>query len=330
MNKGIIIKKLAIVLLIFFSVTDCLKAQQVPLYSQYMLNGFLLNPAIAGSEGYTSVNLTAREQWIGFSDAPGTYALSFQSRVLKNSYISKSASVRKRQKLSSRSGRVGFGGYIFNDKNGAIERIGLRASYSYHIRFQRSQLSLGLSAVGYQFKLNEEDIRLDDPDDQIWLGAAKSLFIPDADAGVYYSGPNFYAGFSVDQLFESVIKLGGTGYSDYKMERNYYLMGGYDFFLNEYLILTPSLMAKAEESGAWQVDINAKLYYDQSYWTGLTFRTGDAIILMAGLSIDKFVFGYAFDISLGSIMKHSFGTHEFMFAAKFGDNARRYRWLNRF
>ena len=36
-------------------------SQQVPLYSQYMLNGFLLNPAVAGSEGYTAVNLTARE-----------------------------------------------------------------------------------------------------------------------------------------------------------------------------------------------------------------------------------------------------------------------------
>jgi hypothetical protein len=38
-----------------------LHAQQVPLYSQYMLNGFLINPAVAGSEGYTAVNLTARE-----------------------------------------------------------------------------------------------------------------------------------------------------------------------------------------------------------------------------------------------------------------------------
>jgi hypothetical protein len=46
------------------------KAQQVPLYSQYILNGFLINPAVAGSEGYTAVNLTAREQWIGFKNAP--------------------------------------------------------------------------------------------------------------------------------------------------------------------------------------------------------------------------------------------------------------------
>jgi len=329
MKGGKTRKFFAVGLLLLFGLTS-LKGQQVPLYSQYMLNGFLLNPAIAGSEGYTAVNLTAREQWIGFRDAPGTYALSFQSRVLKNSYISKGASVRRRQQLSSRSGRVGFGGYLFNDRNGAIERIGIRVSYAYHIRFRQSQLSMGLSAVGYQFKLDEEKIRLDEPGDEKYLGAARSLFIPDADAGIYYSGPNFYAGFSVDQLFESVLKLGDDGYENYKMERNYYLMGGYDYFINDQLVLTPSVMAKYAESGAWQFDFNAKLYYDQSYWAGLTFRTGTAIIVMAGLSVDKLVFGYAFDISLGSIMNHSFGTHEFMFAAKFGDNARRYRWLNRF
>lgn len=329
MNEAFI-KKLTLAFALICGGLSYMSAQQVPLYSQYMLNGFLLNPAIAGSEGYTAVNLTAREQWIGFRDSPGTYALSFQSRVLKNSYITKSASVKRRQQLSSRSGRVGYGGYLFNDRNGAIERIGIRASYAYHIRFRQSQLSLGLSAVAYQFRLDEEKIRLDDPDDQIYIGAAKSLFIPDADAGVYYTGPNFYAGFSVDQLFESVLKLGDAGYDHYKMERNYYLMGGYDFFLSEELIITPSLMAKYAENGAWQFDFNTKVFYDQSYWAGLTFRTGTAFIIMAGLSVDKLVFGYAFDISVGSIMKHSFGTHEFMFAAKFGDNARRYRWLNRF
>ena len=55
-------------------------SQQVPLYSQYMLNGFLLNPAAAGSEGYTAVNLTAREQWIGLQNGPGTYALEFSDQ----------------------------------------------------------------------------------------------------------------------------------------------------------------------------------------------------------------------------------------------------------
>jgi len=44
--------------------------QQLPVYSQYMMNKFLINPAVAGSEGYTAFNLTSRKQWLGIKDAP--------------------------------------------------------------------------------------------------------------------------------------------------------------------------------------------------------------------------------------------------------------------
>ena len=38
----------------------------------------------------------------------------------------------------------------------------------------------------------------------------------------------------------------------------------------------------------------------------------------------------ALDISLSSIMKQSYGTHEFVFGTKLGDTSRRYRWVNRY
>lgn len=305
-------------------------AQQVPLYSQYILNGFLINPAVAGSEGYTAVNLTAREQWVGFKNAPSTYALSFQTRVLKKSYISRGASVRKRNRQGSRSGNVGLGGYIFNDRNGAVARTGLKFTYAYHINFRHSQLSFGLSAVGYQFRIDDDLINLADPGDELWLGAQKAVFIPDADFGVYYSARNYWGGFSVDQMFESILKLGDSGYDRYKMERNYYLIGGYDFELNRDLSISPSMLLKYAENGKFQADITSKIVFQQSYWGGLTYRTRQSIILLLGVSVDKFIFGYAYDIGLNSIQKHSYGTHEFTFVAKFGDNARRYRWLQRF
>ncbi len=323
-------KRLFYLLILLGAFLTEVSAQQVPLYSQYMLNGFLLNPAVAGSEGYTAVNLTAREQWIGFANSPGTYALSFQTRLMKNSYISRGSSVKRRRTTGSRSGKVGLGGYLFNDRNGAVSRTGFKASYAYHINFPQSQLSFGLSLIAYQFRLDAELIRLENPGDNLWMGANKAVFIPDADAGVYYSARNYWAGFSVDQLFESTLKIGDSGYDRYKMERNYYLMGGYDFEVRRDLILSPTTLIKYAENGKLQADINAKLFYQQSFWAGIGYRTGHAIIVSAGVSVDKLVFGYAFDIGLNSIMKHSYGTHEFTFIAKFGDNARRYRWLNRF
>src|ERR1035437_10109597 len=85
----------AMTLCLFFN----LKAQQLPLYSQYSFNAFLLNPAVAGAEGYTAINLTSREQWLGIEDAPRTYALSLQTRIMKNSATN--APVRKKYRLRS-------------------------------------------------------------------------------------------------------------------------------------------------------------------------------------------------------------------------------------
>lgn len=306
------------------------QSQQSPIYSQYMLNGFLLNPAVAGSEGYTAVNLTVREQWVGLANGPSTYALSFQTRLMQDSKISRSKSVRKRGKSASRGGRVGLGGYIFNHRNGAVDRTGLKLTYAYHIDLDRAQLSFGLSMVGYQFRLNEELITLEEPGDDLWLGVHQSVFIPDADFGVYLSGKEFWAGVSVDQLLESALKFGDSGYETYVMERTYNLMGGYDFLVNRDLILSPSAYVKVAESGKAQVDISAKAYFKQAFWGGLTYRTGHSVVLMVGAGVDRFVFGYAYDIGLNGLMKNTFGTHEFTFVARFGDVASRHRWLNRF
>lgn len=305
------------------------RAQQVPLYSQYMMNGFLLNPAVAGSEGYTAVNLTAREQWLGLKDAPKTHAISAQTRILKNSYIFKGSSIRKHQRMASRSGKVGLGAYVFNDKNGSVNRTGVQLSYAYHIRMKRSQLSFGISGVGYQFSLDETKIKLEE-EDEFWQNAQKSVFFPDANAGVYYSDPKLYCGFSVSQLFQSALRLKEKGYSNYKMKRNYILTGGYDFIINDLLTIEPSILLKTSENFMWQADFNTKVIFNEEYWGGLSYRTGGAIIFMGGVKVDKYFFGYAFDYTLSSIMKHTYGSHEFMFAIKFGDNARRYRWLNRY
>ncbi len=315
--------------IILLSPILCIKAQQVPLYSQYMMNGFLLNPAVAGSEGYTAINITAREQWLGLKNAPKTHAISGQTRILKNSYISKSSSVRRRQKLSSRSGKVGLGGYIFNDKNGPINRTGLQLSYAYHIRMQQSQLSFGISGLFYQFSVDQSKIRFEEQDD-FYEFANKTIMIPDANAGVYYSDPKLFIGFSASQLFQSALRLGEKGYAEYKMKRYYYLTGGYDIEINPTLTIEPSFLLKSNENMVWQLDFNTKFIFNEEYWGGLSYRTGGALIFMGGVQVDKFLFGYAFDYTFSSIMKHSYGSHEFMIAIRFGDNARRYRWLNRY
>jgi type IX secretion system PorP/SprF family membrane protein len=322
-----------------------MNAQQLPVYSQYMMNAFLLDPAVCGHEGYTAVNVTAREQWIGLKDAPGTYAVSYQTRLLKNSYISRSASIRRRKRVMSRSGRVGYGFYAFTDMAGAFNRSGLQGTYAYHIPLNRSQLSFGVSVTGYQFRINEDKISLLDLDDQLLLNTEKSAFIPDANFGVYYTDENLYAGISAMQLFQTPLKMGADAEGPgFKMIRHYFAMAGYRFEISRDILLEPSFLIKTTERFASQIDINVRTYFKDNYWAGLAWRTGggysiseeslngrgSSAIIMAGVRVDKYYFGYSFDYTFNAIGARSLGSHEIQAAVKFGDNARRYRWLNRY
>src|SRR3954465_587885 len=61
-------------------------AQQRPYYTQYVLNSFILNPAVAGIENYTDVKISHRHQWIGIDGAPVTTYLTIHGPLKKSDY----------------------------------------------------------------------------------------------------------------------------------------------------------------------------------------------------------------------------------------------------
>ncbi len=312
-----------------------LNAQQVPMYSQYVMNGFLINPSYAGNDGYTTLNLTAREQWIGIPSSPSTYAVSFQTRLLRNSYIQRSTSVRKEIVKPTRESRVGLGGYIFNDRNGIIRRTGFELAYAYHINIDRygSQLSFGLASTVYQFAIDLDGAVVADIDDEFLNNYDRVVFIPDFNFGVSYTAEKFYLGFSATQLFRGSLTLGNTAKNPRTELGHFFLTGGVKIPLagNDW-ILEPSALLKSSDMilKASQMDITTRIYYREDYWAGISYRTQDALIMLLGFTYDRFYFAYAFDFALTDIRKHSYGSHELSFAVKFGDNARRYRWLNQY
>src|SRR5512135_3689567 len=165
--------------------------QQVPMYSQYTMNGFLINPSFAGRDGYTSVNLTVREQWVGLKDPPSTYALSFQTRILRNSYISKSTTVKKKLVKPTKGGQVGIGAYGFSDYNGIMRRTGVQMAYAYHIPLGDAEnentrnLAFGLALTAYQFAINTEGLIYDQGDPYL-ANYDRSVFIPDFNFGASF------------------------------------------------------------------------------------------------------------------------------------------------
>jgi type IX secretion system PorP/SprF family membrane protein len=321
----------AIVLSLFAGVAI---AQQVPMYSQYIMNGFLINPSIAGRDGYTTVNLTVREQWVGMDNAPTTYAASFQTRILRNSYISKATAVRKKLVRPTNGGRVGVGGYVFSDNNGIMRRTGVQAVYAYHIPMGMTQgipnsLSFGLALTAYQYAINT-DGAIYNHDDPLMNGYDRSVFIPDFNFGASFTTAKYYVGFSMTNLLRGSLIFAKTDSVKRNELGHYFLTGGFKIPLADNWKLEPSAFIKSSDMffKAIQADLTARVYFKDDYWAGLSYRTSDALIMMVGLRYDRFYFAYAFDFTLTDIRGQTFGSHELTLALKFGESARRYRWIN--
>jgi type IX secretion system PorP/SprF family membrane protein len=317
---------------------DVLPAQQVPMYSQYIMNGFLINPSFAGRDGYSTVTLTTREQWVGLEGAPGTYAASFQTRILKNSYISKATSVRKKLVKPTRGGKVGLGGYIFNDNNGIMRRTGFQAIYSYHIPMgltggMPNDLAFGLALTAYQLAINTDGL-IYDASDPLLNNYDRSVFIPDFNFGASYTTAKYYGGFAMTNILRgSLLFANKDTTNEIRRELgHYFLTGGIKIPLNNAFILEPSAFIKSSDMlfKSLQMDLTARVSYKEVYWAGISWRTSDALILMMGMRYDKFIFAYAVDFTLTDLRKQSFGTHELTLAVRFGESARRFRWINAF
>lgn len=307
--------------------------QQQPLYSQYMLNSYLINPAVAGAEGVTMFNLTVRDQWVGYKDSPKTYALSAQTRILKTSYRNRSRLIKSRIKKRKPSGRVGLGAMVYNDVNGKVRRTGLQATYAYHIYVKNVQISFGTSFSAYQFSIDVKPTDLYDQTNDPLVNGRLQKLSPDANFGVLINSEKYYVGLSMTSLFQSSIQFGnGTSNTSYRLLRQYYLMGGYKFepYRSDFAY-EPSVLITSNEKINYSIDLNFKTVYKNNYYIGLSYRSVGAIILLFGIRYNQFTFGYAYDHSFTDVsMLSKIGSHEIMISYKFGDVSRRYRWLNRF
>jgi type IX secretion system PorP/SprF family membrane protein len=293
-------KKLSLITLIII-IASIANAQQLPLYSQYFMNKFLVNPAITGEVDYIPIRLTARQQWVGLDGAPSTQAFSAH-KLLNNK-------------------RMGVGGYIFADKFGPETKVGIQASYSYKIPLNsiNSILSFGIAARAFQYKLDYSVLSPISENDPTLNSSVETAFVPDADFGVFLKNANYYVGLSANQLIELPVEIADQTIEKNSMVRHYYLMGGYTFSLSEDYKLEPSVLVKATEKTPAQLDINVKGIYQEKYWVAVSYRTSKDIVAMLGVKYNSFVFGYAFDFTTSDIKTYSSGSHEIMLGYNFGE-----------
>ena len=285
MKKGLIVFFVAVLLSPIVS-----QAQQSPLYTQYMLNDYVINPAVAGSKGFFPLRLNVRNQWMGFEDAPSTQSLSFHAGV--------------------GDGRVGLGALIFQDDTGPTSQLGTQISYSYHLYVPsiESNLSFGVAPMIYQYSLNANELEFHDPE---IIGGSYKKVLPDASVGLYLYGESYFIGASVYQLLETTFKQSlYNAYGDNSGKRHYFLTAGVTKEVNYSFHIEPSIMIKTLEIGLTQVDFNIRTIFNRKFWTGLSIRTDESVVALVGMNLETFHLAYGFDYTMRPIGTHTSGSHE--------------------
>ena len=303
-------KKSLIVILVCLAALT--KAQQLPMYSQYLTNDFILNPAIAGSKPYFPIQINSRTQWSGLGTiAPKTNTLSYHMPVAYDA--------------------IGIGAIIMQDETGPYSQIGITLSFAYHIQLDEddvTRLSLGLSSLMTQHTLNQDDLTFHNPDPE--FQGSYSKMVPDASFGAYLYSKNFSLSASAHQLFESTFKESVQDiFGDNSQVRHYFAHVSYRIDIHSDLAIEPSLLVKSTQVSPTQLDVNTRVIIDNNYWAGLSLRSSESLVVLVGLNMGSLFLSYSYDYGISSLSSAASGSHEISLGFNINDKRKRrhsYYW----
>jgi len=301
-------RKITFISILLFSCVLKVSSGLDPLYTQFMTNPFLINPALAGTYPYYQIITNSRLQWAGFTDAPITNVISMFGPTINQS--------------------MGLGGYIMHDATGPTSKTSLNFSYAYNYAIAEDlKISMGLSVGLFQYKINGTgEIASYDP---IYSqGQTFTQYGPDATLGLYLFSSTYHVGLASTNLLGNKLKIGeDTAITDLsRLSRHYYLHGGYKYMVNRELSIEPTIIFRKVIAIPLQVDFNVRVWYGKRQWDrskiwgGVSFRSNDAVTIMVGyLYQRKIEIGYSYDIGINKLRTYHYGTHEVMIGFKFND-----------
>lgn len=337
-----------VILLVFFSIT--VNGQAKPSYTQYVLNNYILNPAIAGIENYTDCKFSYRNQWTKISGAPVTAYFTIHSAIGKKdsrtsptSFQMKGTNPRGKDywaQYTAPPAHHGAGFTLMNDKAGYISRWSIYGTYAYHQPLSaKTTLAAGLNLGVSSVNLDRSKIYFGslDPNDPAIGYASNELskVKPEFGTGLWLYSKNFYTGISVLNIIPGKQQYVKNDRYGVYYTPNYFISAGYRFMLDENFNLLPSFMYQYWQPQLSGLHVNMKLQYRDLLWGGVSYRMSDFISgysAMLGMNISNTLnASYSYEVSTTSRLKNYTGnTHEimigFIFGNKYGDTCPRNVW----
>ena len=286
---------------------------QDPEFSQFYANRLYLNPALAGTERCPRVGLNYRNQWPSLDQGFTTYSASGDWH------------------WDAIAG--GLGALFVQDEAGAGTVTSLNASlmYAYQLNITRFfSMTFGAQATYFEKKVDFSKLTFGDMIDArqgfIYTTQETDITDPvrgvDFSAGVFAFSERYYGGIAVHHLTEPNESLlpGGTS----KLPRKITVHMG---------TVIPIIGMGGVEKGRlspnfiYQNQAGFHLFNYGFYasrgvvvgglWVRHSLSNIDAVIALIGLKLDRFKFGYSYDVTVSRFTNQSGGSHEISFIYNF-------------
>jgi len=311
MKVNNIYKFVSIVLLILVVKSGI--AQQLYINNLYNQCNYIINPALAGSQGYTEAFLNSRNQWIGLEGAPSTTIVGIHTPLKTKS---------------------GLGFILVNDNSHLIQSNSGAFTYSYKLPLSSKidhSLSLGLSAGFIEKHLNLANVNADERDPILTSDLYDGIAF-DASFGINYNLFGLNVGAAFPQLLDNDLRYKINSLEDeYKFMLNRHLIfhASYTFNIRKkkfddnlkeskskdvVLKVIPSVLYKSLPNYPEQIDYSLLFVNKNNHWFGASYRPSlSSMVFMAGINIFKdYNVGYAYEYSTAGIAGYTAGTHEIM------------------
>lgn len=284
--------KILTVLFALFLINEKMHAQQDPLYSMYMFDKALINPAFTGSSNWAVGTVKYRNQYSGLEGNPTTQTFNFHTPITKR--------------------HIGLGFKVINDEVAIVKNLNAALLYSYHLNFARGKLSVGLETGIVSRRIDYSELILSTEIDNSIPDGASSAIVPDVSWGLYYQRKQFYAGFSQSHIIKSNFNDNTINDSESKLFSHLYFLTGTVFDLAKKISFEPSILVKSVAGAPIQLDLNTMFFYDGRIGVGLQYRTGDAVVALFKINIlEQLRFAYAYDVVMSGLSDAgASGSHE--------------------
>jgi type IX secretion system PorP/SprF family membrane protein len=274
-------------------------AQQNLFYNHYFINPSLYNPSFIAPEGYSTLYLNYRKQWIGIKGAPTTGTLNLHLPFNHKAGIALTAYQDEAGLLTTSSGLISFAYSVY---------FGKRVT-------DLNKLSFGIAAGVTNSRIKSDpDTDLNDP----VLGNNTSAI--DGQVGINYQFNRLRIAVSIPRIFdpyttsEKSFNTGGITQLD-----NTISSISYNFPISGRFSFEPWFTYRTFNNLDPQFEALGSFKIDKLLWFGGSYRQDYGAAAFFGLSIkDKLKVGYAYEFATDQTDKLGNGSHEAQVVLRIG------------